>query len=455
MTTPTSSLNRRTFVKTTATAVAGVGAASALAKPLLAHAGGSDQIKIGFVGCGGRGTGAALQALKADPGNVLWSMGDIFAERVNASQRGILDELTGMDEDDGTGTAWRDKMQVTEDRKFVGFDSYKAVIDSGVDAVLLTTWPQFRPVQIAAAVAAGKHVFAEKPVAVDAPGIRAVLAASEEAKQKNLAMQIGFCWRYHNAMRAGFDKVLTGSTGGTGGIGQVTTVHTTYNSGTLPVRPRKDGWSDMEFQLRNWWHFNWLSGDHIVEQAIHSVDRMAWAMGDALPTKVTCHGGRAARFGPERGDVYDHFAAVYEYADGRRAFHTCRQIDGAPSDNSDYVYGTNGSAYINGWTPNKIATKDLAGKQTWHFEGRPKDMYQNEHDELWASVRAGSPLNDGKRGCHSNLMAIMGRMAAYTGQVVTWEQAMNSQEKLGPADYTMDAAAPEVTVPVPGRTKFF
>lgn len=439
----TPTINRRNFVKASASVVA----ASALAKPLLAHAAGSDQLKIGFVGCGGRGTGAALQALKADPGNVLWAMGDIFPERIESSQRGINDELAGMDEDDG-GTAWRDKMQVSEDRKFVGFDAYKAVIDSGVDGVILTTFPQFRPAQISYAVQAGKHVFAEKPVAVDAAGIREVLAASEAAKRRDLAMQIGFCWRYHNAMRAGFEQLAKGA------IGEINTVHTTYHAGTLPKRPRQDGWSDMEFQLRNWWHFTWLSGDHIVEQAIHSVDRMAWAMGDQTPTKVTCLGGRQARSGPEHGNVYDHFAGVYEYADGRRAFHTCRQMDGCPSDNSDYVYGTKGSAYINGWTPNNIETKDLAGERTWNFSGRPRDMYQTEHDELWASVRDGNPINDAERGCNSNLMAIMGRMAAYSGQVVTWDQAMNSEDSLTPESYAMgDAPAP--TVAIPGRTKFF
>jgi myo-inositol 2-dehydrogenase / D-chiro-inositol 1-dehydrogenase len=438
------SMNRRSFVKTAAAGAA----ATTLAGPILAYAGGSDRLKIGFVGCGGRGTGAALQAMRAHPGNVLWAMGDIFRERVDASHAGLRAELAGLDEDAGGGTAWRDRLQVTEDRKFVGFDAYKAVIDSGVDGILLTTWPYFRPVQMAAAVRAGLHVFAEKPVAVDAPGIRMCLEAAAEAKRRNLGMQVGFCWRYHEAMRAGFGRVLGGD------IGRVSTVHTTYHAGTLPTRPRQDGWSDMEFQLRNWWHFNWLSGDHIVEQAIHSVDRMAWAMGDAVPERVTCLGGRQARFGPERGDVYDHFAAVYEYEDGRRAFHTCRQMDGCPNDNSDYVYGTRGSAYINGWTPNRIATRDLDGNQTWSFEGRAPDMYQQEHDELWASVRNGTPLNDAVRGCNSNMMAIMGRMAAYTGRVVTWEEAMNSQEKLGPESLAWDAAPPEPKVAIPGQTKF-
>lgn len=440
---PQNAVNRRDFVKTSAAALA----AGSLASPLLAHAAGSDELKIGFVGCGGRGTGAALQALKAYPGNVLWSMGDIFQERVDSSKSAIMDEMAGMDEDDASGTMWRDKLKVSEERQFVGFDSYKHVIDSGVDAVILTTWPQFRPAQIEAAIAAGKHVFAEKPVAVDAPGIRRVLAASEVAKQKNLAIQIGFCWRYHNAMRAGFDQVRNGT------LGDVVTVHTTYNAGTLPKRPRQPEWSDMEFQMRNWWHFCWLSGDHIVEQAVHSVDRMAWAMGDALPERVVCHGGRAARSGPEHGDSFDHFAAVFEYEDGRRAFHTCRQINGCPTDNSDYVYGTEGSAYINGWTPNNIAVRDLAGNEKWRFQGTARDMYQNEHDELWASIRSGEPINDCVRGCNSNLMAIMARMAAYTGQTITWDQALNSQEKLGPASYEWgEIDFPEV--PVPGKTKF-
>ncbi|MBK7405205.1 MAG: Gfo/Idh/MocA family oxidoreductase [Phycisphaerales bacterium] len=436
-------MNRRDFVKTSGLAIA----ATAVGGPALAYAGGSDRIKVGLIGCGGRGTGAASQALQADPGIVLWSMGDIFAERIESSHKYLADQMAELDDEGGAGTKWRNKLQVADDRRFVGFDAYQHVIDSGVDAVILTTFPHFRPAQIKAAVAAGKHIFAEKPVAVDGPGIRSVLESSAEAQRKNLALQVGFCWRYHAAMRAGLGKVLDGS------IGDVTTVQTTYHTGTLQKHPRQPSWSDMEFEMRNWWHFTWLSGDHIVEQAIHSIDRMAWALGDMLPARVNCLGGRAARSGPEHGDVFDHFAAVYEYDDGRRAFHTCRQIDGCPSDNSDYVYGTKGAAYINGWTPNRIATRDLSGKELWHFEGEVKDMYQQEHDELWASIRAGKPNNDCVRGARSNLMAIMARMAAYTGQTITWDQALNSQEHLGPTEYSW-SSLPAPTVAIPGQTKF-
>jgi len=440
-------LSRRDFVRSSAATVAAGGLVGSLAGPILAHAGGSDAIKIGFVGCGGRGTGAAVQALKADPGTVLWAMGDLFPERIKSSHNGIMGEMNAMDQDNGNSSTWRNKVQVPEERKFIGIDAYKHVIDSGVDAVILTTWPHFRPVQMAYAVDAGKHIFAEKPVAVDAPGIRSVLESAKKAKAQNTALQVGFCWRYHQAMREGFAHVLDGS------IGDITTVHTTYNTGTLPKRPRQKNWSDMEFQMHNWWHFTWLSGDHIVEQAIHSIDRMTWALGDKTPARVVCHGGRIARTGAESGNVYDHFAAVYEYDDGRRAFHTCRQISGCPNDNSDYVYGTRGAAFINGWTPNKIATRDLKGKEMWKFQGHAKDMYQQEHDELWASIRAGKPNNDCQRGANTTLMALMGRMAAYTGQTISWEQALNSTQRLGPTSYEF---GPLQTPPVsiPGRTKF-
>jgi predicted dehydrogenase len=209
----------------------------------------------------------------------------------------------------------------------------------------------------------------------------------------------------------------------------------------------------MEFQFRNWWHFTWLSGDHIVEQAIHSIDRMAWAMGDALPTQVTCLGGRAARSGPEHGNVYDHFAAVYEYAGGQRCFHTCRQIDNCPSDNTDYIYGPRGMCTVNGWTPTYLA-QDYKGKELWKYGGpTDRDMYQNEHDELFKSIRDGKPINDAERSCNSTMMAMMGRFAAYTGQTITWEQAMKSQENLMPGSIEFGPAETP-PVAIPGKTRF-
>ncbi len=426
---------RREFLRASAMAAGAAVAPSVIGR--MAHGAGSDQLRVGVIGCGGRGTGAAVQALRADKGAVLVAMGDVFADRLESSLKSIAEEM---------GEEASQRVQVPAERRFTGFDCYRNVIDSGVDVVLLTSYPHFRPAHLKAAVEAGKHVFAEKPLAVDAPGLRSVLASAEEAKRRNLAILVGFCWRYNDGMRGTSERINSGT------IGRVQTVHTTYHTSTLSRRPRKPEWSDMEFQLRNWWHFTWLSGDHIVEQAVHSIDRLAWAMGDEPPARVTCLGGRAARSGPEHGNVYDHFAAVYEYADGRRGFHTTRQIDNCPHDNTDYLYGTTGSCVVNGWAPT-YSVRGLDGAETWKYTGRTdRDMYQTEHDELFASIRAGTPINDCERGARSTLMALMARMAAYTGQTVTWEQALNSQEDLSPASYEF-GPAPEAVVAVPGRTK--
>jgi len=450
-------LSRRTIVKSGAITAAaslvlptvslGQPAASAgnLARPIDANT----KLRIGIIGCGGRGTGAAVQALRADPNTVLVAMADVFADRLNSCYENVLRAMNpDAPEDAKVSDLKTDRVAVPPESRFVGFDSYQKVIDSDVDVVLLTSYPAFRPAHLKAAIAAGKHVFAEKPVAVDGPGIRSVLESAALAKQKNLAILVGFCWRYHTGMKAVFDQVLGGT------IGDVLSSHTTYYTSTLSKRPRKPEWSDIEFQLRNWWHFAWISGDHIVEQAVHSVDRLAWSFNDKLPTKVIALGGRAARTGPESGDVFDHFSAVYEYDDGRRAFHSTRQMDGCPSDNTDYIYGTKGRATVNGWVPT-LECKNLAGQPLWKYSGPPPlDMYQSEHNELFKSIRAGKPINDCERGTHSTMMAIMARMAAYTGQTITWDQAMNSKQVLGPA--SMDVPSyPTGPVPVPGQTKFF
>lgn len=437
--TPDRSVTRRDFV-----AAAGMVTAAGLVMPRSAFgafARGADTLRVGLVGCGGRGTGAAAQALHADPGTVLVAMGDVFDDRLQSSLKGITEEM---------GDQAAQRVQVPKERQFVGFDSYKKVIDSGVDVVLLCGYPRFRPEQLEYAVNAGKHVFLEKPVAVDPPGIRSVLASAKKAKEKNLGCLVGFCWRYHPGMRAGFEQVLGG------GIGDVITVYTNYHTSTLSKRPRKPEWSDLEFQMRNWWHFTWISGDHIVEQAIHSVDRLSWATKDKTPLRVVGLGGRAARNGPEHGNVYDHFTAVYEYDNGLRAFHTTRQIDGCPADNTDYIYGTKGHAQINGWQPT-LLLKDFSGAQLWKGTGSPEDagkMYQIEHNELFKSIREGKPINDCERGARSTLMAIMAREAAYTGQTITWEQAMNSNLKLGPDHPEFGPAMDTPAVAIPGKTKF-
>ncbi len=430
------SVGRRDFVKVAAAAAAipMIAASHAAATP-----GRREPLRVGVIGCGGRGTGAALQALRADKDAVLVAMGDVFQERIDACLKNLTEEL---------GDAAAAQVRVDPDKRFTGFDAYRKVIDAGVDVVLLTSYPAFRPAHLKAAVDAGKHVFAEKPVAVDGPGVRSVLASAAEAKRKNLALMVGFCWRHNDGMKSMFEQINGGA------VGDVLSVHTTYHTTTLSKRPRKPEWGDLEFQMRNWWHFTWISGDHIVEQAVHSIDRLNWALDDRLPTKVTCLGGRAARSGPEHGNVFDHFAAVYEYEGGLRAFHTCRQQDGTPNDNTDYVYGTKGMAVVNGWNPTYVV-KDLAGKETWRYAGpTDRDMYQNEHDTLFASIRSGKPFNDGERSTNSTLTAIMARMAAYTGQAITWQQALDSAESLVPDALAFDMKIETPAVAIPGKTKF-
>lgn len=428
-------ISRREFVKASAAVAAGAVAFPAIARS--AYAAGSDTLRVGLIGCGGRGTGAAMQALRADPGCVLHAMGDVFPDRLDSSLAGLADAFKDSP----------DKIDVPTERRFIGMDAYRQVIDSGVDVVLLTSYPQFRPAHFEYAAESGKHIFCEKPMGVDAPGVRRVRAAAEKAKARGLCVMSGFCWRAGDAERAAFGKLHEGV------IGDVVTVHTTYHTSTLSKHPRQSGWSDLEFQLRNWWHFAWLSGDHIVEQAIHSIDRLAWAMNDRPPLRCVALGGRAARTGPESGNVFDHFAVVYEYEGGGRCFHTCTQIDHTPSDNTDYIYGTKGSGEINGWKPVHLF-KDRDGKRLWSYDGPRRDMYQNEHDMLFKAIRAGEPLNHGERMCNSTMMALMGRMAAYTGQVVSWKQAWESEEDLSPASLEFGAELAVAPAPVPGVTKF-
>ena len=404
-------------------------------------------IRVGVVGCGGRGTGAIVQALRADPDVRLVAMGDVFQDRLDGCYRSINEELG-----DRAATA----INVPSSRRFVGLDCFRPVLACDIDLILITGYPAFRPEQLKAAIDAGKHVFAEKPLAVDATGIRTVKHAAREAAAKGLNLVVGFCWRYNPGMREAFRHVNGG------GLGRIITAHTCYHTGTLTKRPRRPEWTDTEFQLRNWWHFTWLSGDHIVEQSIHSVDRLMWATGDRLPEKVICLGGCAARTGPESGNSFDHFAALYHYSDGTRAYHTARQIDGCPSDNTDYIYGTDAWCEINGWKPTYL-TRDYNGRTIWEHK-RPvqadintavrddEDMYQVEHNELFAALRSGRPINDGERAANACLMGIMARMAAYTGQTVTWQQALESKESLVPPNLAMGTLeAPKLAVP--GRSK--
>jgi predicted dehydrogenase len=425
--------SRRDFLKTSTVTAVSAGVAAQLSVVANVHAAGSDLIRVGLIGCGsprgGRGRGAAEQCVNAGPNVKLVAMGDLFPDHL-AYTRSYLQKLG------------KDKIDVADDRCFVGFDAYQKVIDSGVDLVILATPPGFRPLHLAAAVAAGKHVFAEKPVAVDAPGVRSVLKTCAEARKKNLALVSGLCWRYDHGMRATFQEIHDGA------VGDIVALQCTYNAGGLWHIDRQPGWSDMEWQCRNWLYFTWLSGDHNVEQHIHSLDKMAWAMRDEYPVKASGIGGRQVRTGPEFGHIFDHHSVVYEYANGVKVFSACRQQNGCANDVSDHVFGTRGTCDVM-----KHVIKGPGGKKLWQYSGGRGDMYQNEHNELIASIRAGKPINNGDYMTRSTLMAIMGRMATYTGKVITWEQALNSQEDLTPPKYEF-GPLPVPPVAVPGVTKF-
>ncbi len=389
----------------------------------------SDTLRIGLIGCGNRGSGAALNALKADKNVKLVAVGDAFEDRLTTTIERLQknEELTG-------------KVDVPAERRFVGFDAYKSVLDAGVDVVLLATPPHFRPLHIKAAVDAGKHVFAEKPVAVDAPGVRAVLAAAQEAKAKNLAMCSGLCLRYDQKHRETVNRLHGGM------IGDVQMVQTTDFRGPIWVKPRKPEWTDMEWQMRNWYYFTWLSGDFNVEQHVHILDTCAWIMKGEYPIRAHGVGGRQVRSAPEFGQIYDHHTVVYEYADGRRVTSLNRQMAGCHNETTIHVAGTKGMALIAG----KNASITV-GKKKWEApEAEDANMYQAEHDDLFASIRKGKPINHGDYMAKSTLMGIMGRMATYTGQAITWDKAMASTEDLSPPTYDWTAKLMVPPVPMPG-----
>ncbi len=437
-------LTRRQFVKAAGLATLG----SAVTKDLLWASGSfwtsnSNTLKVGLIGCGGRGTGAAEEALNADPNVVLTAMADAFSDRLEESYAKLKGKL-------------KEKVQVSNDHKFVGLDAYRKLLDSDVDVVLLAAPPAFRPAHLEAAVNAGKHIFCEKPFAVDSPGLRRVMAAAKKAEEKRLSLVSGFCWRYHLPKRETFNRVLSGQ------IGEILTAEATYNTGELWYKERQPGWTDMEYKLRNWLYYNWLSGDHIVEQAIHSLDMLQWAMGDVMPVRVTGSGGRQKRTDNKYGNIYDHFALIYEYPNGAKAYFFCRQQDNtAPSYGVEFV-GKEGKCIVDCRT----GVHEIKGTKPWRYEDETKftdadayqrskvrSMYQQEHDELFASIRSGKPMNDGKWMTRSNLVALAGRMAGYTGQTITLEQALACEEVLFPDSLSWETRY-DIPVAGPGITGF-
>jgi len=453
MNTPSGNLMaRRDFLKTSAL-VGSALAVPALMPGKLSARGNTDTLRVGLIGCGDRGAGAASQALYADQNVVLTAMGDAFAEPLQRSHD-ILQKMHP------------DKMKVTPEKCFVGLDAYQKVIDSGVDVVLLATPPGFRPVHLKAAVDAGKHAYCEKPMATDAPGVRSVLASVKAAKAKNLSLVAGFFIRYLDGNREFYQRIHAGA------IGDLRAVYARHYS--FPIRPmppasdRPAKMGDLEWQMRTWNNFTWLSGDGYVEAACHSVDRVGWALKDQSPLKAVAVGGRQTPNG--QGNIFDHMFVVYEFPDDVRAFVAHRQIPNCHFDSSDELIGSAGFGKFptfGSWTPSIKGKEDwrysgpnldlgelyAKSNNNWHYSGPKTDPWQRQQSELIASIRSGKPINDGEWMAHSTLMAIMGRMAAYTGQEVTWEQALNSQEKLVPEHLDWNMKLDIAPMAVPGVTK--
>ncbi len=430
---PPDSPSRRDFLRSTSSAAALTLAAPAILVRERAFAANSDTLKVGLVGCGGRGSGAAGNALAADPNLVITAIGDIFPEPIPRAIAGLKEQ-------------YGDRVQLPPDRQFVGLDAFKKVIDTDVDVVLLATPPGFRPMQLRYAVEKGKHVFCEKPMATDAPGIRHVMESVRISKEKKLNVVAGYCWRYDLPRRAFYEQVHAGA------LGELAAVYGTYLTG--PVKPfepgqrKPAGMSDLEWQVRHWMNFTWLAGDGLVEQCIHTVDKVKWAFGDEPPVKCVANGGRIRPL--DDGNIFDHVTVVYEWANGARGIVAQRQVPGCYNDNSDYLLGTAGKGW-SGWGVPYI--KD--GDQTkWRYRGDKPDMYVVEHQYLYRAIREGRLHNDGDWMATSTLMGIMGRMAAYTGKEVTWEQALNSQQKLVPDAFSWDMKLEVEPLATPGITKF-
>lgn len=418
--------SRRTFLQASA-------AAGAMGIFTNAHAAGSDTLRVGLVGCGQRGTGAASQALGADSNVTLVALADAFEDRLEGC-------LANLKADEKIGA----KVDVPAERRFVGFDAYQQLIACGVDVVLLCTTPHFRPIHLKAAVEAGKHVFAEKPVAVDGPGVRSVLESCAQARTKGLSIVSGLCLRYDNGFRETVRRIHEGA------IGDVVTLFANDYRGGRWAKSRQAGWSDMTYQMRNWYNFTWLSGDFNVEQHVHLLDLCAWVMNDQYPVRAIGMGGRQALTTEEYGNIYDHFSITYEYADGARVVGHCRQQPGCKNDISAQVLGTRGRA---SFAERRRGLTIQGPGGSWTFDGPANAMYQTEHDELFASIRKGQPINNGEYMARSTLLAIMGRMAAYSGQSVSWEAALNSREDLSPTGYSWDATPPAAPIAVPGVWK--
>jgi predicted dehydrogenase len=442
------SFSRRQFVKRGSFVAAGAAALSDFPFVLTTHAAADDPIRIGLIGCGGRGTGAVADALGAAT-NVKYPKAGYHTEDIAAGGRLANTNVTVAalaDVFPDRLNACREqlgKLEITvpDGMCFTGFEAYKQLLAvPEVNYVILATPPHFRPMHMKAAIEAGKNVFAEKPVAVDGPGVRMVLEAGKLAKEKRLGIAAGTQRRHMRSYNETIKRIQDGA------IGEILYGRAYWNGGVIWVVDRQPGWSDMEWQLRNWNYFTWLGGDHIVEQHVHNLDVMNWVMG-AHPVKALALGGRQARQGQSYGHIYDHFAVEFEYANGARMFSQCRQMNGCDSKVEEAVVGTKGYSNCKEWI--RSADKQLQ----YRFREQDVNPYQQEHQDLIASIRAGAPLNRAEAVAESTLTGIMGRESAYSGRVVEWEEVLNSPRRLGPEQCDLKASLPFPEVAIPGQYK--
>jgi len=417
--------SRRRFLKSTTSAALGSGVLANLAISSGAFAAGDDTIRVGLIGCGGRGGGAALQALSTQGNVQLVAMADAFEDRLEGCLKKLERKLADRPE----------RIALDEDHKFAGFHAYQQVIDADVDLVILATPPGFRPIHFEAAVNAGKHIFMEKPVATDAPGVRSVLAANKVAQQKNLKVGVGL-QRHHQALYLEtIGRIKEGA------IGNVLALRVYWNSYGVwePRKERSECRTEMEYQMRNWYYYNWLSGDHIVEQHIHNLDVANWVKG-GVPIRAHGMGGRQVRTDKRYGDIFDHHAVEFEYEDGSRAFSQCRHIPNTWTSVTEHAIGSKGTANISGGVIE-------SGAWNWQYD-KPKpnpDPYQVEHDNLLTAIRNDTPYNEAENGALATMTSILGRMASYGGKPVEWDQAFASEQSLMPERFDWDATP--VTVP--------
>ncbi len=416
-----SQISRRGFLRATATAAAGASVLSSPAWGQGVFAAGGGALKIALIGCGGRGTGAAAQALSTAGATELVAMADVLPDRLEASLNALKAQKSR-------------QVKVPPERQWTDFDGYPKAI-AAADVVILAAPPGFRPLHFAEAVRQGKHVFMEKPVATDAPGIRQVLAAAAEARGKNLKVGVGLQRRHQDGYLEAVKRIQDGA------LGELMLLRAYWNGGSRDGLERLPGETEMHYQIRNWYYFTWLSGDHIVEQHVHNLDVMNWIKG-AHPVKAQGMGGRQVRNSKRHGQIFDHHFVEFEYADGTRMFSQCRQIPGCWPSISEHALGSQGSAMLNG---NRFI---ITGPQAWRFTPPQKrDPYQREHDDLFQAIRENHPYHEAEFAAHSTMTAILGRMATYSGQLVEWEEAINSKTDLLPKTFGWEAQPPVLPGP--------